>query len=296
MLCRGSHRRRWPGARGSWLIPCGVVAWACGAAPVAEPGAGAVGGAVRRLDVPTVPLERDALAAIPKLRSDRVTLAVAVPEHLDPARVHPILITQVTAHAHRPNVAALTDYAPVALELGYVVITAQGIPWPDTEASDTIMHRYASVRAALRWLASEIPQSERWPIVLAGFSGGAKMSQVLAISLTLEKRRVAGVFLGGCNEDHFPLLLAHYPTVKEAFSRIAFFLSVGTDDRISPPAAVRAVARQLRSSGVEHLELSVYPGGHRLDTQDLSLALRWFRTLIQQGDVQQENVGRGTGG
>jgi hypothetical protein len=44
------------------------------------------------------------------------------------------------------------------------------------------MHRYASVRAALRWLASEVPQSEGWPIVVVGFSGGAKVRQILAFS------------------------------------------------------------------------------------------------------------------
>jgi predicted esterase len=134
----------------------------------------------------------------------------------------------------------------------------------------------------LRWLAGELPQSEHWPIVIAGFSGGSKISQVLAVSLMLEQRNVAGVFLGGCNEDHSRLLLAEYPAVRERFAQIAFFLSVGNDDRISPPSAVRSVAEHLRSSGVQHLELSEHPGGHRLDTRDLSKALKWFRTQLAQ--------------
>jgi len=235
---------------------------------------------VRRIEVPTVPVERAALAGLPSLRDDRVELAVAFPDALDPEQDHPILITQVTADHYRPNVAELTEYAPTALEQGYVVLTAQGIPWPESEGSNTLLHRYATVRAALRWLASEIPQSERWPIILAGFSGGAKISQALAVSLMLEQHRVAGVFLGGCNEDHSRLLLAQYPTVKERFSQIAFFLSAGADDHIAPPTAVRAVAEQLRNSGVKRQQLSVHPGGHRLDVRDLSLALRWFRTQI----------------
>jgi predicted esterase len=230
--------------------------------------------------VPTVPAERAALAGLPSLRNDRVELAVAFPDALDPEQDHPILITQVTADHYRPNVAELSEYAPAAVEQGYVVLTAQGIPWPESEGGNTLLHRYATVRAALRWLASEIPQSKRWPIILAGFSGGAKISQALAVSLMLEEHRVAGVFLGGCNEDHSRLLLGQYPTVKERFSQIAFFLSAGADDQIAPPTAVRAVAEQLRNSGVKRQQLSVHPGGHRLDVRDLSLALRWFRTQL----------------
>jgi predicted esterase len=232
---------------------------------------------LRHVEAPTVPLERAALAEIPTLRSDRVELAVAFPERFDPTEEHPILITQVTSDHVRSNIAELAAYAPTALTLGYVVLTAQGIPWPTSEGSDTLAHRYASVRAALRWLAGEVPQSEVWPIVLAGFSGGAKISQVLAFSLTLEGRRVAGAFLGGCNEDHSRLLLREFPAAKERFSQMAFFLSVGEEDRIAPPAAVREVAAHLRGSGVQHLELSVHRGGHRLDPQDLSKALRWLR-------------------
>jgi predicted esterase len=237
---------------------------------------------LRRVEAPTEPFESEALEQIPSIVADRVELAVAFPERFDPARQHPILITQVTSDRARPNIAELAAYAPTALALDYVVLTAQGIPWPDSAESDTLAHRYASVRAALRWLASEVPQSEHWPIVLAGFSGGAKISQVLAFSLTLQGRRVAGVFLGGCNEDHSRLLLGEFPTLKERFPQIAFFLSVGDEDRIAPPEAVRDVARQLRRSGAQHVEVSVHRGGHRLDTQDLDRGLRWFREQLQE--------------
>jgi predicted esterase len=209
-----------------------------------------------------------------------VELAVAFPAAFDPAQEHPILITQVTADRYRSNIDELPIYAPTALAAGYVVLTAQGLPWPPNADSDNLMHRYVSARAALRWLAAEVPQSEHWPIVIAGFSGGSKISQVLAVSLTLEQRRVAGVFLGGCNEDHSGLLLHEYPQVKERFSQIAFYLSAGRTDRIATLDAMRSVAEGLRRSGVEHLELSVHPGGHQLDKQDLGKALRWFQAQL----------------
>jgi predicted esterase len=266
----------------AWLmIAAGALAvCACGATGTRMPPPRQPKAELHRAEAPTAPVERAALAELPSLRSDRVELAVAYPDRFDPAQEHPILITQVTADRFRSNVAELAAYAPTALALGYVVLTAQGIPWPTTERSDTLAHRYASVRAALRWLAGEVPQSEGWPIVLAGFSGGAKISQVLAFSLTLEGRRVAGVFLGGCNEDHSRLLLREFPAAQERFSQMAFFLSVGQEDRIAPPTAVREVADHLRRSGVRRLELSVHRGGHRLDAGDLSKALRWLSAPI----------------
>jgi predicted esterase len=261
-----------------WLVALYALATsACVATNVPPQGPAELDDGLRHVEVPTDPVERAALADIPSISADRVALAVAFPPGLDPAHEHPILITQVTADHYRSNVAELTAYAPTALEQGYVVMTAQGIPWPDDPRSDTLLHRYASVRAGLRWLASEMRQSAGWPIVLAGFSGGAKIVQVLAFSLTLEQRRVAGVFLGGCNEDHSRVLLQQYPGAQERFSQIAYFLSVGRGDRIAPPDAVRAVAEHLRASGVKDLELSEHPGDHRLDPGDLGKALRWFR-------------------
>lgn len=235
---------------------------------------------VRQLEVPTERLERDALATIAGVGTERVEVAVAFPPGLDPARPHPILITQVTADA-RSNIGALSAYVPAALEHGYVALTAQAKPWP-AAGHDTILHRYASLRAALRWLAGEMPGSERWPIVLAGFSGGAKISQALAFSALLEQRPVAGVFLGGCNEDHSRVLLQQFPSVARSFSRLAYYLSVGRDDRIAPPASVRAVAASLRAAGAEAVELSVHAGEHRLDPRDLSRALRWFGAQLER--------------
>lgn len=279
------RRQVWP------AIALGVVA-VCGCASanagtnVQSPAAPELNADLRHVTVPTEAAERSVLAEIPGLNPERVELAVGFPEGFDPTQVHPILITQVTADTSHSNIAALGGYATVALAAGYVVLTAQGTPWPEREQEHALMHRYASVRAALRWLGSEVPQSERWPIVLAGFSGGAKISQVVAFSLMLENRSVAGVFLGGCNESHAHVLLGEYPAVQERFSHVAFFLSAGEEDRIAPLESVREVAAQLRQSGAERVELSVHRGGHQLDAKDLTLGLRWLEA--------QQGLGAGT--
>lgn len=269
--------RRFAAARArAFGIALGACAGACAGTPARPPPAPQLNVPLRQVQVQTAPVEREALAAIPGIDPDRVEVAAAWPSTLDLGRDNPILITQVTADRARSNVAELDAYASAALEEGYVVLTAQSVPWPARAEHDTLLLRYATVRAALRWLATELPASERWPIVLAGFSGGAKIIQVLAVSASLEQRRVAGLFLGGCNEEHFSLLLAQYPSMKEPLSRMAFYLSAGEDDRIAPPASMRTVAEQLRHAGVRRVELSVHRGEHRLDQQDLRRALRWF--------------------
>jgi hypothetical protein len=281
---RSWWRRHWRRVAWRALAVCVLAGCASGGSGVrssAPPGsAESQQVKVRRVEVATSPEEGAALAQLRALRSDRVEVALALPEHFDAAREHPVLLTQVTADAYRPNIAELSEYAPIALAQGYVVLTAQGIPWPRGTGGDTLLHRFVTASAGLRWLSSEIPQSAAWPIVIAGFSGGAKISQVLAVSLLLERRPVAGVFLGGCNEDHSPLLLARYPAVKERFSHIAFFLSAGNDDNIAPLSAVRAVAEGLQRSGVERLQLSEHPGGHRLSPRELDKGLRWLREQI----------------
>lgn len=260
-----------------WLA---AAAWGCAGGLQAPPPA-ARDPRVRLVDVPTEALEQAALVKLPALRSDGVEMAVAFPQGFDPARPHPILVTQVT-NAFRPNIDELNAYVPTALEQGYVVLTAQVSPWLEGE-HDPLMYRYVALRAALRWLATEAPGSSSWPLFIAGFSGGAKISQALAFSLLMEGHRVSGVFLGGCNEAHAPALLKEYPALRPSFSQIAFFLSVGKEDRISPASAVREVADALRTAGAERVELSLYPGGHRLDQQELGKALRWFRGLPPPG-------------
>lgn len=257
---------------------CAVAAWGCTAGGFQGPPPAPRDARVRLVDVPTEALEQASLVKLPALRSDGVEVAVAFPQGYDPTRAHPILVTQVT-HSFRPNIDELSAYVPAALEQGYVVLTAQVSPWLEGERHDPLLHRYVALRAALRWLAREAPGSAGWPLFIAGFSGGAKISQALAFSLLLDGRSVAGVFLGGCNEAHAPALLAEYPALRQGFSRIAFFLSVGKEDRISPPAAVREVAQELQQAGARHVELSTYAGGHRLDQQELGKALRWFRAL-----------------
>jgi predicted esterase len=237
---------------------------------------------VRIVQAPTAALEQEVLAKVPGVRSDQVELAVAFPPGFDPSRPHPILVTQVTA-SFRPNLDELSAYAPTALEQGYVVLTAQVSPWLEGERGDPLLYRYVALRAALRWLAAEAPGSGQWPLFLAGFSGGAKISQALAFSLMMEGRSVAGLFLGGCNEAHARVLLGEYPGLQQAYSQIAIFLSVGREDRIAPLTAVRGVAEELRKAGTQRLELSTYAGGHRLELRELEKALSWFRGLPAPG-------------
>ena len=137
---------------------------------------------VRLINVPSDPAEKAILTSLGSSSPDKVAVAIALPANFNPENTYPVLITQVTGDKYRPNIEEIDVYREIAQKQGYLVITAQAIPWPNPKF-DLINHRYVAIRAALRWLEKEYPGSSNWPIVFAGFSGGAKMSQILAASL-----------------------------------------------------------------------------------------------------------------
>lgn len=228
------------------------------------------------VQIPTLPDERKILSTLPSLDPNLVEVAVAFPERFDPDKRYPVLITQVTVDRYLPNIENMEAYRETALANGYVVLTAQGKPWPATMEEDTRQHRYVSLRAALRWLEQQYPASRDWPLVLAGFSGGAKMVQPLAAVLLAENRHVIGLFLGGCNEEFTGEIMKTFPQVRDAYASMDFFLSAGGNDIIAPPRVVRRVARRLEKAGAENVYFSRYHGGHDLNTNDLDKALKWF--------------------
>lgn len=231
---------------------------------------------VRVVEIATLPSEREVLSSLQSVNPDIVEAAIAFPGSFNPQQQYPVLITQVTADRYLPNIENMEAYRETALKNGYVVLTAQAKPWPATTREDTRQHRYISLRAALRWLRQQYPESGSWPLVLAGFSGGAKMVQPLAAVLLVEQREVIGLFLGGCNDESTNEILTIYPEVADAYKNIAFFLSSGRSDRIASPRTMRQVAKRMEKAGVKKVHLSRYSGAHHLDTHELDAALKWF--------------------
>lgn len=231
---------------------------------------------VTLVEIATLPHEREVLSSLHSVNSDVVEAAVAFPDNFNPQQLYPVLITQVTADRYLPNIDAMEAYRETALKIGYVVLTAQAKPWPATTRDDTRQHRYISLRAALRWLGQEYPASRNWPLVLAGFSGGAKMVQPLAAVMLMEQRDVIGLFLGGCNDESTNEILRVYPEVADAYKNIPFFLSSGRNDRVASPRAMRRIAKRMEKAGAKRVHLSRYSGAHYLEPRELDAALKWF--------------------
>ncbi|MEY2409957.1 MAG: hypothetical protein QOF48_2627 [Verrucomicrobiota bacterium] len=161
----------------------------------------------------------------------------------------------------------------VALREGWAVLAADGPPV--AVETDTIQFGWGMLSSVLDHLARTWPQARRWPVVCAGFSGGAKRSAAVAAAMTHEGWHLAGVFMGGCNEDRATLgqrLFAPGPS----FKRVPMFLSAGESDPIAGPKPTGVVRDSMVQSGFANVRLETYPDGHRFHSEHLRDALRWF--------------------
>ena len=184
----------------------------------------------------------------------------------------PLLIVSVPSGGS--SLSGLRAMTNAALHEGWAVFAADG-PRVAVEV-DTIQFGWAMLSAGLDHLTRTWPQTKRWPVACAGFSGGAKRSAAVAAAMTAEGWRVTGVFMGGCNEDRATLgqqLFSPGPS----FKRVPMFLSNGQQDPIAGPQQGGAVRDSMAKSGFAAVRMKTYAGGHRLQEEDLLEALRWFR-------------------
>ena len=134
---------------------------------------------------------------------------------------------------------------------------------------------YGILSGVTEHLARAWPMAKQWPVACAGFSGGAKRSGSVAAALARDRWRVVGIFMGGCNED-FATLGYQLSQPPPAFKNVPIFLSNGDADRIAGAESGVTVKRAMEQSGFKKVRSEVYEGGHRLDTEHLTVALRWF--------------------
>lgn len=172
------------------------------------------------------------------------------------------------------SIGSIRGYTNVALAEGWVVLAAEG-PAQTPPKYDTYAWRGVMLNAALDALHRAWPESARWPVACAGFSGGAKMSGSLGAILARQNYDLIGMFMGGCNEDRATFgFHTHQPA--EAFHQVPIFLSSGDTDPIATPEQHKAVRASMRESGFTNVRLSTYSGGHRLSDEELRTALNWF--------------------
>jgi hypothetical protein len=197
---------------------------------------------------------------------------VALPAGFDPRRAWPVLV--VTAPSGASAVQSLGGYTNVALSRGWIVTAVDG-PKVRTE-QDTSVFAWAMLSSLLDQLRISWPQSRQWPFACAGFSGGAKRAAMTAAQMMRQGDSVIGVFMGGCNEDR---ATTGYEIARPGtrFLDVPMFLSNGTRDPIAGPIYGEKVRGLMEQTGFRNIRLETYDDQHRLNTNQVRIALEWFR-------------------
>jgi hypothetical protein len=201
---------------------------------------------------------------------------VAFPAGFDPARSWPILIVTSTSDFNRTSAMDVDWYRTPATAEGWVVLGSDATIAPRI---DSTQWRLGLLGAALETIRKDWPQSARWPVAFAGFSGGSKRSGVLGAMLAKSgSTRVCGFFLSGINEDR---LGEGYRTYQpgRGLLEVPVWLSSGATDPIATPADHNRVKASLERAGFKRVRLEQFRGGHQLKLSEVRRALQWFRQL-----------------
>jgi hypothetical protein len=215
-----------------------------------------------------------AQAGNPRVDTGRALLTF--PPSFDPARTWPILIVTSTSDFHRTSVMDAEWYRAPATAEGWIALGADATISPRI---DSTQWRLAMLAAALEAIRKEWPQSVRWPVAFAGFSGGSKRSGTLGAMLAKSGSvRICGFFLSGINEDR---LSEGYKTYQPGagFLEVPVWLSSGDRDTVALPQSHILVKASLERTGFKRVRLEQFNGGHQLKMSEVRRALQWFRQL-----------------
>ena len=201
---------------------------------------------------------------------------LAFPAGFDPSRTWPILIVTSTSDFNRTSAMDVDWYRAPATAEGWIVLGSDATIAPRI---DSTQWRLGLLGAALDAIRKEWPQSAKWPVAFAGFSGGSKRSGVLGAMLAKSGSvRVCGFFLSGINEDRLGEAYRTYQPGR-GFLEVPVWLSSGVGDTVATPAAHNLVKVSLERTGFKRVRLEQFGGGHQLKMSEVRRALQWFRQL-----------------
>lgn len=210
----------------------------------------------------------------PRVETGRAVLAF--PPAFDPGRPWPILVVTSTSDFDRTSAMDVEWYRPPATAEGWVVLGPDATIKPRI---DSTQWRLGMLAAALEMIRKDWPQSAKWPIAFAGFSGGAKRSGALGAMLAKTGSvRICGFFLSGINQDRLGESYLSYQPGR-GFLEVPVWLSSGTGDTVATPQAHDLVKASLERTGFKRVRLERFDGQHKLKMPEVRRALRWFREL-----------------
>jgi hypothetical protein len=232
------------------------------------------GGTVR-VSVPLSNLEKSYLTEGGNAVPPYTMATLAVPRGFDPKKKWPVLIVFSSSDHLYPNWQDMAIlYRHTALAEGWVLLTGDGPKPPPI--LDSSGWRAGHALAALDALHRSFPGSQKWPIVCAGQSGGAKRATYLAPLFAARGYRVAGIFLEGINEERITQSYQRFQPGRD-FLLTPIFLSSGVDDPIATLDQQNDVEKSMRRTGFKNIRHTTFPGRHEVVPSQLQEALRWFR-------------------
>jgi hypothetical protein len=209
-------------------------------------------------------------------RPDTGRAVLTFPSGFDPSRPWPILIVTSTSDFNRTSVMDADWYRKPATAEGWVVL---GSDATISARIDSTQWRIGLLGAALEAIRKEWPQTAKWPVAFAGFSGGSKRSGTIGVMLAKSGSvRVCGFFLSGINEDRLGEAYKTYQPGR-GFLEVPVWLSSGSNDSVATPAAHILVKASLDRTGFKRVRLEQFTGGHQLKWAEVRRALQWFRQL-----------------
>ena len=232
-------------------------------------------GATVRVSVPLSQLERSYVAEGGNAVPSYTVATLAVPLGFDPEKTWPVLIVFSSSDHQYPSwYDLIVIYRVTALAEGWVLLAGDGpTPAPRVDSSGW---RAGHTLAALDALHRSFPGADKWPIVCAGQSGGAKRASYLAPLLAAGGYRVAGIFLTGINEERITQAYQRFKPGRD-FLRTPIFLNSGMYDMVATPEQQNEVEKSMRRTGFENIRHTSFPGGHEVPPTRLLEALRWLR-------------------
>ena len=198
------------------------------------------------------------------------------PPGFDPSRSWPILIVSSTSDFNRTSIMDAEWYRKPANAEGWIVLGTDATISPRL---DSTQWRLGMLGAGLEAIRKDWPQSAKWPVAFAGFSGGSKRSGIVGVMLAKSGSvRICGFFLSGINEDR---LGESYKTYQpgRGLLEVPVWLSSGSSDPVATPASHNLVKASLERTGFKRVRLERFDGGHQLKISEVQRALHWFREL-----------------
>jgi len=198
------------------------------------------------------------------------------PKGFDPSRPWPILVVTSTSDLDRTSPMDAPWYRDAAMAEGWIVLATDATIRPRV---DSVSWRLAMLTAGLQMIRDNWPQSARWPVAFAGFSGGAKSSGFLGTILATKRGfKICGFFLAGINSDRLSAAYHDYQPPAD-FLSTPVWISSGMADQIARPGAEEAVYYSLKRTGFQQVRLEHFFGGHAVNSTEVQRALHWFRDV-----------------